>query len=104
MARTKGQPKTGGRQHGTPNRVTKTIRQWVFDVVQENMSTLETDLQELEPKERWQIINGLLPYIVSKRQEGSNRYYTFDFPDKEPDKDFDTWDDDLVKKYSSDWT
>jgi len=89
MGRTKGQPKTGGRQAGTPNKVTKGVRQWVFDVVQENMSTLETDLQSLEPKERWHIINGLLPYIVSKRQETSNRYYTFDFPDKDPDKDFD---------------
>ena len=99
MARTKGQPKTGGRVAGVPNKITRTVRQWVFDVIQENMDKLETDLQGLEPKERWQIISGLLPYIVSKRQEDSNRFYAFDFPDKDPDKDFETWDDDLAKKY-----
>ena len=87
MARTKGQPKTGGRQAGTPNKVTKTVRQRIYDIWQNNIDTLETDLQGLEPRERWQIINGLLPYIVSKRQETSNRYYTFDFPDKEFDDD-----------------
>ena len=98
MAAKKGHAKVGGRQPGTPNRTTKEVRRWLFEVLHENMSTLETDLQELAPKERWQIINGLLPYIVSKRQEGSNRSYTFDFPDKDPD-DFETWDDDLAKKY-----
>ena len=45
------------------------------------MKTLEADLAKLEPKERWQMINGLLPYIVSKRLETSNKHYTFDGTD-----------------------
>jgi len=88
MSREKGQPKTGGREKGTPNKVTKTVRESIFDIVSDNIGTVKDDLKSLEPKERLQIISGLLPYIVSKRQETSNRYYTFDFPNKNPDKDF----------------
>ena len=68
MSREKGQPKTGGREKGTPNRVTKDVRQWIFGIIQENTDTLENDLKGLEPKERWQIINGLLPYLITKRE------------------------------------
>jgi len=75
MSREKGQPKTGGREKGTPNRITKDVRQWVYDIIQENTDTLENDLKSLEPKERWQIINGLLPYIIDKKQP--NRYFIF---------------------------
>ena len=68
MSRTKGQPKTGGREKGTPNKVTKEIRRWIFEMVQDNIETLENDLKDLEPKERWAIIERLLPYIVTRRQ------------------------------------
>lgn len=81
MSREKGQPKTGGREKGTPNRVTKNIREWIFDIIQENTDTLETDLKSLEPKERWQIINGLLPYIVTKREP--RIFYKWEYSDEE---------------------
>jgi hypothetical protein len=83
MGRTKGTEKTGGREKGTPNRVTKRVRQWIFDVVQDNLDMFESDIKTLEPKERINVICGLLPYIVSKRNEQSNKMYTFDFtPDE----------------------
>ena len=81
MSREKGQPKTGGREKGTPNKVTRTIRESIFDIVSDSIDVLKDDLKKLEPKERLQIINGFLPYIVSKRQETSNRHYSFDFND-----------------------
>lgn len=90
MSRQKGQPKTGGREKGTPNKITKTIRECIFDVVSENIDTLKEDLKSLEPKERLQVISGLLPYVVSKRQDTSNRYYPFDFPNKDIEDVFDS--------------
>jgi len=89
MAAKKGHTKSGGRAAGTPNKITKSIRENIFDIISESISTVKDDLKSLEPKERLQIISGLLPYVVSKRQEGSNRFYTFDFPNKDPEKDFD---------------
>ena len=72
-----------GEKKEHPNKTTKRVRNWIFELVQDNIETLENDLKDLEPKERWSIIEKLLPYIVSKRQEASNRSYTFDFSDEE---------------------
>ena len=74
MSREKGTPKTGGREKGTPNKVTKNVRFWLFDLMQDNIETLEIDLKKLEPKERWEIICRLLPYVITKRPE--NTYYS----------------------------
>ena len=88
MSREKGTPKTGGREKGTPNKITKTVRESIFDIVSDNIGAIKDDLKSLEPKERLQIISGLLPYVVSKRQETSNHYYAFDFPNEGHGKDF----------------
>ena len=66
MGRQKGSVKTGGRVAGTPNKVTKKLRCWIFELVQNNIESLESDLNKLEPKERWAIIERLLPYIIKK--------------------------------------
>ena len=81
MSRERGTQKTGGRKPGTPNKTTKEVRRWIFEVVQENTDILEADLKSLEPKERWQIINGLLPYIVTKREP--NRTYRWEYSDED---------------------
>jgi hypothetical protein len=65
----KGNPKTGGRVKGTPNKVTKDVRQLLNDIVQSNIVNIENDLKKLTSKERLQIITGLLPYVVPKRTE-----------------------------------
>ena len=81
MGLKKGQTNnTAGRPKGTPNKTTKEMRRWIFNIVNNNIETLENDLKGLEPKERWQIINGLLPYIVTKLESG--RYYGLDFIDE----------------------
>ena len=81
MSREKGQPKTGGRAKGTPNMVTREVRKWIFDVVQDNMEKLENDLKTLEPKERWAIIERILPYIVTKKEQ--NMLCRWEFGDDE---------------------
>ena len=63
------QTKTGGRQKGTPNKVTKDVRQLLNDIVQDNIANIENDLKKLNSKERLQIITGLLPYVVPKQTE-----------------------------------
>ena len=69
MGQKKG--KTGnphGRPLGTPNKVTMDLRTWIKNIVENNMQQLEKDLQALEPKDRWNIIEKLLNYAVPKIQ------------------------------------
>jgi len=83
MSREKGQPKTGGRQKGTPNKTTSELRKLIFDIVTENTDTLRDDIQSLEPKERLAMVERLLPYVLSKRQENSSKMYSIDFTEEE---------------------
>ncbi len=68
MGRQKGTKKTGGRQKGTPNKVTKDLRGWVSDLIDSNREQIEKDLQELEPKERIQVFEKFLQYTLPKKQ------------------------------------
>ena len=92
MGQKKGQTgNPNGRPAGSPNRVTKEIRQWIYDIIQENTVVLETDLKKLEPKERWQIISGLLPYIVNKVEKNQFFAYKDTFTGEYP-----SWVDDIT--------
>lgn len=55
-----------GRPKGSVNKVTKTTRDWVQGLIDGNRSKLEKDLKELEPKERWQVIERLMQYTLPK--------------------------------------
>lgn len=63
----KGQ-KTGGRKKGTPNKATSTLRDWFLQLVNDNRQQIETDLREMEAKDRLQWIEKILPYILPKVQ------------------------------------
>lgn len=58
--------KTGGRKKGTPNKITGTLRDWLFKLVNENRRQIEKDFAELQPKERLQMLEKILPYILPK--------------------------------------
>ena len=60
--------KTGGRQQGTPNKVTASMKEWIQQLIDSNREQLENDLQALDPKERWQVIERLMSYVVPKIQ------------------------------------
>ena len=43
MPRRKGTPKTGGRQKGSPNRVTRAVREFLTDLVDDALEMVDGD-------------------------------------------------------------
>ena len=76
MANTTGK-KFGGRQKGTPNRLTKELRTILKDLIYEELETLQERLSQLETQERLEVIIKLLPYVLPKV---SPTYHTTDEP------------------------
>lgn len=68
MSRKKGQPKTGGRQAGTPNKFTGTLKEFVVNLVDENREQINKDLKKLTPKDRLNILERLMQYVLPKQQ------------------------------------
>jgi len=68
MTRKKGTPKTGGRERGTPNRITSDLRDWIKELLNDNRQTFEADLKKLEPHQRVAIFEKMLSYSVPKLQ------------------------------------
>lgn len=66
MSKLKGMPKTGGRQAGTPNKTTSTVRNWIVELINNNREQIEKDIQQLEPKDRLNMLDKLLPYVLPK--------------------------------------
>jgi len=58
--------KTGGRQKGTSNKLTGTIKEMVTQFVTNEMQHLPSLLNQLEPKEKAEYIIKLLPYVLPK--------------------------------------
>ena len=65
MANTTGK-KYGGRQKGTPNRITKELRSLLKDVMYDEIGTLQERLDALNPKERLELLIKLMPYALPK--------------------------------------
>ena len=65
MANTTGK-KYGGREKGTPNRTTKELRSVLKDILYQELEEIEERLDELEPKERIELILKLMPYTLPK--------------------------------------
>lgn len=70
MARPKndGRGRIGGRQKGTPNKATVSVREWIAQLIDANRAQVKKDLKALEPKERLQILEKLLQYVAPKQQ------------------------------------
>lgn len=65
MANTTGN-KYGGREKGTPNRLTKELRTVLKDIVYRELESIESRLDELDPKDRIELIIKLMPYVFPK--------------------------------------
>ena len=65
MANTTGN-KYGGRQKGTPNRVTKELRTLLKDILYQELEQVQERLELLEPKERIELLIKLMPYALPK--------------------------------------
>lgn len=56
-----------GRPKGRPNKITSEMKGWIQQLINNNRERLEGDLQALEPKERWQVVERLLNYCIPKQ-------------------------------------
>jgi hypothetical protein len=65
MANTTGK-KYGGRQKGTPNKLTKEIRTVLKDLIYKELDEIKEHLDSVEPKQRIEIIIKLIPYVLPK--------------------------------------
>ena len=65
MANTTGN-KYGGREKGTPNRITKELRSLLKDVMYDEIGALQERLDALNPKERVELLIKLMPYALPK--------------------------------------
>ena len=65
MANTTGN-KYGGRQKGTPNRITKELRTLLKDILYQELEQVQERLELLEPKERIELLIKLMPYVLPK--------------------------------------
>ena len=58
--------KYGGREKGTPNRMTKVMRSVLKDVLYEDLEALQERLDTLKTKERVELLIKLMPYVLPK--------------------------------------
>lgn len=65
--------KTGGRVKGTPNKITKDIRESYQLLIEKNLVTLETDLNKLNPKDRIEVLIKLSEFVIPKLQRSHNQ-------------------------------
>jgi len=63
MANTTGK-KFGGRQKGTPNKITSEIREKYSILVNSNIERLKEDLNKLDPKDRIKMIMELSKFVI----------------------------------------
>jgi DNA primase catalytic subunit len=70
--------KRGGRIKGTPNKITKDIRESYQLLIENNLDRLENDIKELSPKDRIEILIRLTEYVVPKLQRSHQVVNTYD--------------------------
>jgi len=65
MANTTG-IKYGGRQKGTPNKMTKELRTVLKDILYQELEQIQERLDALKPRERVELLIKLMPYALPK--------------------------------------
>ena len=65
MANTTGN-KYGGREKGTPNRITKELRSLLKDIMYDEIGALQERLDTLSSKDRVELLIKLMPYALPK--------------------------------------
>ena len=64
-----GKVKTGGRQPGSTNLITKDLRGRVLDIVESNLEGLEATLEEMEPRDKVAVLLKLMEFVLPKGKE-----------------------------------
>ena len=63
--------KYGGREAGTPNRLTKELRAALKNILHHEIEKLPDHFNKLEPKDRLELLVKLLPFALPKVQPES---------------------------------
>jgi hypothetical protein len=63
--------KFGGRQAGTPNKLTRELRTALKNILHKEIEAIPEHLKQLEPKDRLEMLIKLLPYTMPKVQPES---------------------------------
>jgi hypothetical protein len=58
--------KFGGRNAGTPNKLTKELRALLKNIMAKEIEAIPSHLEKLEPKDRLEILIKMLPYSLPK--------------------------------------
>ena len=58
--------KYGGREAGTPNRLTKELRAALKNILHQEIELLPNHFNKLEPKDRLELLVKLLPFALPK--------------------------------------
>lgn len=58
--------KTGGRETGTPNRLTSELRGLLKDIIYDELKKLPDALSEMPAKDRLEVVTKLLNYVCPK--------------------------------------
>jgi hypothetical protein len=58
--------KTGGRTAGTPNKITIELRKTLKGIIASELEALPTTFEQLQPKERLELLVKLLPFCMPK--------------------------------------
>lgn len=71
MAFAKGQPKTGGRKRGTPNKATQDLKVFVSEALEASQVQVLKDLEVMEPVARVNAFLKLLEFVLPKQRHTS---------------------------------
>lgn len=64
--------KHGGRKKGTPNKLTKELRSVLKEVIYNELENIDERFDQLEPKQRLELVIKLLPYVFPKMESASH--------------------------------
>jgi hypothetical protein len=73
MANTTGK-KYGGREKGTPNRLTKDMRTVLKNILFTELENIEELMDSLDSKQRIELVIKLLPFVLPKVETVSHTY------------------------------
>jgi hypothetical protein len=62
----KGHQKQGGRVAGTPNKVTKVLREQIEAIVQTMLADVPNSLPDMPTADRMKVLTAMLPYVLPK--------------------------------------
>ena len=66
--------KTGGRQRGTPNKVTADLRKVLKQIIAAELEALPETLEKLPGKDRVELVLKLMPFVLPKIESIEGQY------------------------------